>query len=112
MSNYRGKNFTPFNNYTVAFANTAASQNTVVVQPTNISGGGISAQDLLISNSTSSVAFIAWGLTTQTALVASSFPVLPGETMIIDMGQAATNVAVVLSAAATGSVYLSIGAGA
>lgn len=98
------QNFLPYGNYTVAA--TATSQNIVVAEPTY----GTPCTDLLISNSTTSVAFVSWGTTAQTA-TSSSFAVLPGAIMAVDTGTTPiTNIAVIL-ATGTGNVYLSIGIG-
>lgn len=105
MATYQGKNFSPFGNYTVNTPG-ASSTNTVVTQPTN----GRVASDLTISNATNQIVFVAWGLTAATATT-SSFAVMPGAIMTIDMALASTNIAVIAAATSTGAVYLSIGLG-
>ena len=108
MGVYRGKNFSPFASYPISASTTSVNQ--VVSQPTFSVGMPITpAQDLMVANNTSAAAFVAWGLTAQTA-TSSNVAVLPGEVAIFDMGTAATNVAILLSTG-TGTVYISIGAG-
>lgn len=108
MGIYRGKNFSPYTNYIIAASTTSANQ--VVVQPTFNAGSPINgATDLLVSNNTSGVAYVSWGLTAQTA-TSANIAIMPGAIMAIDMGLAATNVAVLLSAG-SGNVYISIGVG-
>jgi hypothetical protein len=63
MALYRGQNFNPYNNYIISASGTSANQ--VVVQPT--ANTGAIAKDLLVYNSTTAVAYVAWGTTTQTA---------------------------------------------
>ena len=112
MGIYRGKNFTPFNSYVISAS--TASANQVVVQPTQTGAGTIMpvqtpATDLMVSNTTGAVAYVAWGTTAQTA-TSSNVAVAAGAIEIFDMGVAATNVAVLL-ASGTGSVDISIGVG-
>jgi hypothetical protein len=107
MAVQRTLNFQPTSNssnYTVAATN--ASTNQVVTQPNNTGLAGI---DLLISNGAATVAHLRWGTVAQTA-VTTDFAVLPGETMVVNMGVAATNIAVILESG-SGNVYLSLGIG-
>lgn len=100
----RNQNFSPFGNY--AISATTSSTNQAVTQPTL----GSIARDLYIYNPTSGIAFVAYGLTSQTASTTTSFAVPPGAAIIIDTDIATTNVAVILSTG-SGTVYISIGVG-
>lgn len=92
---------------------TTSSQNTVVAQPTPVAGtagfaGGYC--DLHVYNSTTGVAFIAYGTSAATATTSSGDFVAPGAEVVISMGMPATNVAIILSAG-SGNVYFAVGEG-
>ena len=69
------------------------------------------AQLLLTSPiGSAATAFLEFGISTQTAAVATGFPLLPGQSMVITVSPLITHVACI-TAASTATVYVSVGAG-
>lgn len=109
IANFSPKNCTADGNYTIAASTTGTNQ--VMQQPPAATYGANGYITLLITNSSSSAAFLSWGMTNQAGVVStSSFQVPAGSVMTIDMAFPATNVAVIL-ASGTGNVYISLGNG-
>lgn len=108
MSIYQGQNFSPYANYTVSATTTSANQ--VVTQPST----GPAASVIEVSNNATGVAFVAWNSTAGTGATATtaSYPILPGQTKLVNCGMAVQNVAVILDTGTTSAkVYVSIGNG-
>jgi hypothetical protein len=99
------QNFTSRSAYTVAA--TGSSSNTALTQ---IAGSGGGNSDVVVYNASSAVAFLSFGMTSQTATTAAPYQVAPGAVMAFNIGAPYTNVGVIL-ASGSGSVYIMLGGG-
>jgi len=94
------QSFTPAQNKTISASTSSASQ--------SFTGGAITTTQVMISNETTSTAYVRWGVGAQTA-VNTDTPVLGGTVQIFNKGLADT-VAVIL-ATGSGNVYITAGEG-
>lgn len=93
-----------------AFAFTAGSTQTIAATTTSANTvlGAAATGVLQIANTGTTVAFVAIGTSAQTAS-ATSYPILPGATVVIS-GGSATNIAA-MTASGTATLYVSRGTG-
>ena len=109
----RIQNFNPVLNYPVAGTNTSSA--VVIAQPLNTTGGGsygnsMGYTDVQFVNPNAFMAFAAWSMGTATAATTNA-PLPPNSTIVYNMGQPSTSIAVILGSATTGNVYVSVGEG-
>jgi hypothetical protein len=95
--------FTPNTAATVTVAVTSSSGSTAVA----LVGGG---QSINLTNAGPAIAFVELGPSTQTAAVATGFPLLPGEVFTVTRTRNATHV-VAITSASTATVYATTGDG-
>lgn len=108
----RIQNFNPVLNYTVAGTNTSSA--VAIAQPLNNSPSGYANSmgytDVQFVNPNAFMAFASWSMGTATAATTNA-PIPPNATIVYNMGQPSTSIAVILGSATTGSVYVSVGEG-
>jgi hypothetical protein len=100
----------PFNPAaTVSIAATTASQQVLSGVPVPAFLGGPDA--VLVYNSGTTLAFVAFGNGAAVATAANGFPVPPGASRLIAVGNGNVNAAAAIMLSGTGTVYFSFGTG-
>ena|ERR1700748_2744361 len=97
------------NNFTPSAAGSKTVSATSTSSSTALNAADIGCSALMVTNAGTGTAFILVGKGAQTALVASSCPILSGQTLIFDKAIDADNVGVI--SASTSTVYIVPGEG-
>ena len=76
--------FYPLNNLTQAITVTNSSAATALTEVSNQVPGGMNVS-YEIQNAGSATIFVAWGVTSPTATITTSYPILAGQSKVIDV---------------------------
>lgn len=109
--------FSPASSYIISA--TAASSDTALTQPPNVTDPNSSAQTAgnaggytvirAYNSSTTVVAFLSFGNSTQTATTSSPYVLPPAATMTYEIPTAATHVGAIMETSGTVKLYLMLG---
>ena len=110
-------NFAPQSSYvinaTTSSSNTALTQPTSLPNPSGAAVGGLPGYtDVVVYNAAAKVAYLSFGMSSQTATASSLYQVPPGAVMGFSLPGPMTNCGCILeSGASAANVYLMLGSG-